>query len=280
MRTACAVLTTLVLLVAGCGDDDEAGGDGSVILATTTSTQDSGLLDELIPAFERESGLAVKTLAVGSGEALELGERGEADVLLVHSPEAEEELMATGKAGERRLVMHNDFVVVGPPADPAEVSGMATAKAFSAIADAGATFISRGDDSGTHTAELGFWEDAGIEPSGSWYSETGQGMGPTLRVADERSGYTLADRGTYLAQPGELEVLVEGDPDLLNIYHVIDMTEEAGDRVNASGAQEFSDWIVSPDVQATIGEFGTEEYGEALFTPDAGKTDEQVRAAN
>jgi tungstate transport system substrate-binding protein len=260
----------------GCGD--ESGGK-SLILATTTSTQDSGLLDVLIPAFERDSGMKVKTLAVGSGEALELGERGEADVLLVHSPAAEEELMATGKTGARRLVMHNDFVIVGPADDPAAIAGKPTADAFRAIADAEAPFVSRGDDSGTHKVELGFWQDASVEPGGDWYSETGQGMGATLRVSDERSAYTLADRGTYLAQPGELKVLVEGGPELLNVYHVINMTGKAGERVNVDGAHRFSDWIVSPAVQATIGKFGKQRYGRSPFTPDAGKTDEQVKAA-
>jgi tungstate transport system substrate-binding protein len=196
----------------------------------------------------------------------------------VHSPEAEQELMETGKAGDRRLVMHNDFVVVGPPDDPAGIAGMAPADAFGAIAENEARFVSRGDDSGTHSAELAFWEQAGEEPGGDWYVETGQGMGATLRVADERSGYTLADRGTYLTQPGELEVLVENDPQLLNIYHVIDMTADAGERVNDHGAREFAGWIVSDDVQATIGEFGREEFGRPLFVPDAGKTVEQVEA--
>jgi tungstate transport system substrate-binding protein len=275
LRVAAIALLTLVAAMAGCGDD----GNGSLILATTTSTQDSGLLDVLIPAFERDTGMKVKTLAVGSGEALELGERGEADVLLVHSPAAEEELMATGKAGRRRLVMHNDFVIVGPAGDPARIAGKQPADAFRAIADAKARFVSRGDDSGTHKAELGFWEDAGVQPGGDWYSQTGQGMGATLRVADERGAYTLADRGTYLAQPGELKILVEDDPDLLNVYHVIDMTEKAGDGVNVDGARRFADWVVSPEVQATIGAFGREKYGRALFTPDAGKTEEQVKAA-
>jgi tungstate transport system substrate-binding protein len=270
-----AVALALVAALVGCGD----GGENSLILATTTSTQDSGLLDVLVPAFERDTGIKVKTLAVGSGEALELGGRGEADVLLVHSPAAEEKLMATGKAGRRRLVMHNDFVIVGPAGDPAEIAGIRTADAFRAIARAEAPFVSRGDDSGTHKAELGFWDAAGVEPGGGWYSQTGQGMGPTLRVSDDRGAYTLADRGTYLAQPGELKVLVEGDPDLLNVYHVIDMTEKAGERVSVDGARRFANWIVSPEVQATIGAFGKHQYGRALFTPDAGKTDAQVKAA-
>jgi tungstate transport system substrate-binding protein len=274
-RAAVVVLSVLVLVLAACGDDD---GD-EVILATTTSTQDSGLLDELVPAFERESGLQVKTVAVGSGEAIELGQRGEADVVLAHSQAAERALMATGKAGDRRLVMHNDFVIVGPPSDPAAIRGRTPTQAFAAIADAGETaFVSRGDESGTHAAELGFWEHAGVEPPAGRYVETGQGMGATLRVADERAGYTLADRGTYLTQPGGLEVLVEDDPALLNIYHVIDMTDRAGERVNADGAREFSDWIVSDEAQERIRGFGTDRYGEPLFTPDAGKTLAQLEA--
>jgi len=270
------LLAVLALLVGGCGDD---GGDRSIVLATTTSTQDSGLLDVLVPAFERETGTKVKTIAVGSGDALAMGERGEADVVLAHSPAAEEELMGTGKAGERRLVMHNDFVIVGPAGDPAGIRGKSPVAAFRAIARRGAPFISRGDDSGTQKAELAFWASAGVEPGGDWYAETGQGMGPTLRVADQRRGYTLADRGTYLAQPGDLKVLVEGDPALLNVYHVIDMTAKAGQRVNTAGAKAFSDWIVSPAVQRTIGAFGRAKYGRSLFTPDAGKTEAQVRAA-
>lgn len=268
------LLAAAALALAGCG-----GSDGEeLILATTTSTQDSGLLDELIPAFEEDEDYAVKTLAVGSGEALELGERGEADVLLVHSPAAEEELMATGKAGERRLVMHNDFVILGPPDDPAGIRGGSVAEAFTTIADAGATFVSRGDDSGTYAQELRLWEQAGADPDDATYVETGQGMGATLRVADERGGYTLADRGTYVAQPGGLEVLVEGDAALLNVYHVIDMTEAAGDRVNVEGAQAFAKWIVSPAVQAAIGDFGREEYGRPLFAADAGMTEAELLA--
>jgi tungstate transport system substrate-binding protein len=274
VRCAATVLCGLFLVAAGCGDD----GDDELILATTTSTQDSGLLDELVPAFEEVSGLEVKTIAVGSGEAIELGERGEADVVLAHSPDAEEELMATGEAGDRQLVMHNDFVIVGPADDPAGIRGKSPEAAFRAIVDAGATFVSRGDDSGTHSAELGFWEAAGVDPPSRGYVETGQGMGATLRVTDERHGYTLADRGTFLTQPGQLDVLVEDDPELLNVYHVIGMTDRAGDGVNADGARKFADWIVSTEAQERIGAFGIERYGEPLFVPDAGKTLAQVKA--
>jgi tungstate transport system substrate-binding protein len=278
-----ALLTGLAPFAA-CGDDDDAGSqraDRPVILATTTSTQDSGLLDVLVAAFERESGLQVKTVAVGSGEAIELGSRGEADVLLVHSPDDEETFMATGKGGKRRLVMHNDFVVVGPPDDAAGIKGMTSTEALKRIADKEAPFMSRGDDSGTHNLELKLWDEAGVKPSGSWYHETGQGMGATLRIADQKGAYTVSDRGTYLSTKDstDLAVLVEGERRLLNIYHVIDIDPSAGARVNAAGGRAFARWIVSPRAQAMIGAFGRKEFGRLLFVPDAGKTEEQVEKA-
>jgi tungstate transport system substrate-binding protein len=286
MRIAAILLAPLTGLApfAACGDDDDAGSqrtDRPVILATTTSTQDSGLLDVLVPAFERESGLQVKTVAVGSGEAIEMGKRGEADVLLVHSPDDEDTFMATGKGGKRRLVMHNDFVVVGPPDDPAGIKGMSSTEALERIADKEAPFMSRGDDSGTHNLELKLWDEAGVKPSGSWYQETGQGMGATLRVADQKGAYTVSDRGTYLStkDSSDLAVLVEGEPRLLNIYHVIDIDPSAGARVNAAGGRAFARWIVSPRAQAMIGAFGRNEFGRPLFVPDAGKTGEQVEKA-
>lgn len=267
----------LATAIAGCGND---GGE-SVILATTTSTQDSGLLDELIPAFERDSGFQVKTIAVGSGEAIELGARGEADVVLAHSPAAEEELIAAGKAGERRTVMHNDFVIVGPAADPAKVHDADPADALARIADAKAPFVSRGDESGTHTFELALWDDAGREPGGGWYQESGQGMGATLQIANDKGAYTISDRGTFLATESarDLEVAVEGGAELLNVYHVIDIAADAGQRVNADGGKALADWLVSPAAQDVIETFGVEEFGEPLFVPDAAKTDEQIRAA-
>jgi tungstate transport system substrate-binding protein len=286
---ALAALTAALLLLAGCGGDDGGGASGAgepaakgqIILATTTSTQDSGLLDELIPRFERESGYTVKTVAVGSGQALELGERGEADVLLVHSPKAEEELMDTGTAGERRLVMHNDFVLVGPSSDPAGIEGETVEDAFAGVARGAETFVSRGDDSGTNARELELWDAAGVDPEGSWYEKTGQGMGATLRIAAEKQGYTLADRGTYLATAGpreDLDILVEGDAGLLNVYHVIEMTRKAGSRVQEAGARAFARWIVSRPVQQSIGEFGRRRFGEPLFTPDAGKQEAELAA--
>ena len=284
-------LGLLCLLIAAlaptaCGDDDNEGASDSrdrpLILATTTSTQDSGLLDVLVPAFENETDLQVKTVAVGSGEAIELGSRGEADVLLVHSPDDEEEFMASGKGGTRRLVMHNDFVVVGPPDDPAGIRGMSSTAALERIAqNAEAPFISRGDDSGTHALELKLWDEAGVRPAGSWYQETGQGMGATLRIADQKRAYTIADRGTHLSTEDstDLDVVVEGEPRLLNVYHVIDVDPGAGPRVNAAGGRAFADWIVSPAAQRMIGAFGRKEFGRPLFVPDAGKTEEQVADA-
>ena len=284
-------LGLLCLLIAAlaptaCGDDDNEGASDSrdrpLILATTTSTQDSGLLDVLVPAFGNEADRQVKTVAVGSGEAIELGSRGEADVLLVHSPDDEEEFMASGKGGTRRLVMHNDFVVVGPPDDPAGIRGMSSTAALERIAqNAEAPFISRGDDSGTHALELKLWDAAGVRPAGSWYQETGQGMGATLRIADQKRAYTVADRGTYLSTEDstDLDVLVTGEPRLLNVYHVIDVDPGAGPRVNAAGGRAFADWIVSPAAQRMIGAFGRKEFGRPLFVPDAGKTEEQVADA-
>jgi tungstate transport system substrate-binding protein len=275
MRRAVSVLAMMVLLLSGCAGAPHAGpsAERSLILATTTSTQDSGLLDELLPVFTGDTGWQVKTLAVGSGQAIELGRRGEADVLLVHSPKAEAAFVAEGSAGTRRLVMHNDFVLVGPPADPAGIRGRGGADALAGIAAAQAVFVSRGDESGTHAREQDLWAAAALTPGGAWYQSTGQGMGETLRVASEKGGYTLSDRATYLSQRDtlSLEVLGEGDPRLLNVYHVIEMTTRAGERVQPDGAAAFADWIVSPPAQELIGEFGRAEFGQPLFTPDAGK---------
>ncbi len=269
MRVALAALLALAVLT-GCAG---APAERSLVLATTTSTQDSGLLDELLPAFTADTGWRVQTLAVGSGQAVELGRRGEADALLVHSPDAEEALVAEGATGRRLLVMHNDFVLVGPPTDPAGVRGTDSVTALRAIAAAGAVFVSRGDDSGTNAKEDGLWKRAGTAPAGAWYRETGQGMGQTLQVASERGGYTLSDRATFLAQRDSLalEVLSEGDAGLLNVYHVIEMTTRAGERVRTDGAAAFADWITSPAAQERIGAFGTAESGRPLFTPDAGR---------
>ena len=271
-RAAVGTLVSVGLLaMSGCGSDEpEASGDasGNMILATTTSTQDSGLLDEILPLFDKSSDCVVKTVAVGSGQAIEMGAKGDADVLLVHSPDDEETFMADGHGSSREAVMHNDFVVVGPPDDPAGVADAGSAtEALTKIADAKASFASRGDDSGTHTKELALWEEAGIEPKGSWYIETGQGMGDTLTIADQKQAYTLSDRSTFLATGSlESEIAFEGSDDLLNNYHVIVVDHEG---TNAGCAEEFSSWIVDEPVQDTIGEFGVEEFGEQLFVPDA-----------
>jgi tungstate transport system substrate-binding protein len=252
-----------------------AAREKNIILATTTSTQDSGLLDTLIPMFEKASGYVVKTIAVGSGQAMTMGQKGEADVLLVHSPDAEVKFMADGYGSERMLVMHNDFVIVGPASDPAKIRGMEwSTEAFKTIASAGATFISRGDNSGTHAKEKAIWKAAGSTHEGRpWYQQTGLGMGQTLNVASEKGIYTLADRGTYLALKKNLalDILVEGDRNLLNIYHVIPVNPARFPKVNAAGAKAFADFMVAADTQKTIAGFGVEKYGSPLFFPDAGK---------
>jgi tungstate transport system substrate-binding protein len=245
-----------------------------VILATTTSTRDTGLLDTLIPLFEAQTGYKVKMVAVGSGQALEMGAAGDADVLLVHSPTAEEDFMTQGNGKERLLVMHNDFIIVGPASDPAGIRGeTVAADALSKIATTQAVFVSRGDNSGTNTKELGLWKKVGITPEGEWYVQTGQGMGDTLRITSEMEGYTLADRGTYLSLKDTLalEILVEGDSALLNVYHVITINPDKFSKVNYEGALAFANFIVSPDIQKIIGEFGVDKYGQPLFFPDAGK---------
>ncbi|MEK7826582.1 MAG: substrate-binding domain-containing protein [Thermodesulfobacteriota bacterium] len=252
----------------------------NLILATTTSTQDSGLLDVLIPVFEKKTGYFVKTIAVGSGQAMAMGQKGEADVLLVHSPDAEKKFIADGFGVNRLIVMHNDFIVVGPPADPAAIKGAkSTIDAFKKIAAAGSLFLSRGDNSGTHSKEEGIWKAAGISPEGQkWYQETGLGMGQTLNVAAEKKGYTLADRGTWLSlqQKLGLPILKEGDPILLNVYHVIGVNSAKWPKVNADGAKAFSDFMVSAETQGIIKTFGVEKYGGALFFPDAGKEEDDL----
>jgi tungstate transport system substrate-binding protein len=248
-----------------------------LILATTTSTQDSGLLDDLIPVFEQKTGYKVKTIAVGTGAALKLGEDGNADVLLVHAPVSEKDFMAKNAGVDRRLIMHNDFILVGPAADPAEIKGAKLATdAFKKMAEKQAVFVSRADNSGTHTMELSLWKTAVVDPKSLTNRiETGQGMGATLKVASEKIGYTLTDRATYLAQKANLQlaILVEKDPALLNVYHVITVNSQKYPKVNAAGAKAFSDFLVSPEIQKRIGEFGTAKYGEPLFFADATKTD-------
>ncbi|HEV3089448.1 MAG TPA: substrate-binding domain-containing protein [Candidatus Elarobacter sp.] len=246
----------------------------AVVLATTTSTQDTGLLDVLVPAFEQASGYRVKTIAVGSGAALAMGERGDADVLLVHSPAAEEAYMAKGRGLSRTLVMHNSFIVVGPASDPAHVKGMPTAQdAFAAIARAQAPFVSRGDESGTNAKELALWKSAATTPSAPWYLKTGSGMADTLHVASQKAAYTLTDDGTYLSQRATLALvpLVEDAKDLRNVYHVIAVKPIPDHVSNQPGGEAFAAFVTSPAGQRIIAAYGRERFGRPLFTADAGK---------
>jgi len=265
----------LALGVAGLG---AMAAPGSIILATTTSTQDSGLLDVLVPMFQQKTGILVKTIAVGSGQALAMGEKGEADVLLVHSPDAEKKFMAAGHGIRRRLIMHNDFILLGPPQDPAGAKAARTApEAFRAIAAKGQLFVSRADKSGTNAQEQKLWKAAGTDPAGQkWYLETGLGMGQTLNVAAEKRGYTLSDRGTYLAMKKSLglAILSEGDPTLLNIYHVIELDSARFPKVNAAGGTAFAEFLLSREGQEAIRTFGVAKYGGPLFFPDAGKRED------
>ncbi|MDA8210869.1 MAG: substrate-binding domain-containing protein [Clostridia bacterium] len=244
-----------------------------VILATTTSTVDSGLLDVLKPEFEKKTGYALTIVSVGTGAALAMGEKGEADALLVHAPKAEEKVVEKGAAVNRQLVMHNDFILIGPASDPAKIKGKPSVEAFKAIAAAKSLFISRGDDSGTNKKELKIWEAAGIKPSGDWYQQTGTGMGQTIGVANEKGGYTLTDRATYLAQKKniDLRILSEGDKDLLNIYHVMQVNPAKFSKVNAEGGKAFVDFMLSKETQELIKNFGVDKFGQPLFFPDAGK---------
>ncbi len=248
-----------------------------VLLATTTSTRDAGLLDSLLPVFERQSGYTVKVIAVGSGQALELGRRGDADVVLSHAPEAERALLDSGYFVRRRLVMHNEFLIVGPPDDPASIRGMhSAAAALRRIDSLGAPFVSRGDRSGTQQRELSLWRDAGVgAPAGGWYMESGQGMGQTLQMADEKRAYVLSDIATYLAWRDRVSLvpLVQGDPALYNVYHVLELNPKNAPRINVAGGQALADFFVSPATQQLIGEFGRRRFRQSLFVPDAGKID-------
>jgi len=289
------LLIGLALIFAGCGpsapvepaapvveepmQEPVPPANPTLILATTTSTQDSGLLDVLVPMFQEQTGYTVQTIAVGTGAALAMAQEGNADVLLVHAPASELPLMESGDCKDRMLVMHNDFVIVGPAADPAGIEGNAVAAdAFSLIAGAEATFISRGDDSGTNKKELSIWEGTDYAPNAykpAWYVESGQGMGATLTIASEKEAYTLTDRATYLANQDnlDLEILVEGDAVLLNVYHVMTVNPEKWPETNYDGAIAFAKFMTHVDTQALIGEFGVDKFGQPLFFPDADKTD-------
>jgi tungstate transport system substrate-binding protein len=269
------ILLITMLSVTIIADVQAAPKQKNIILATTTSTQDTGLLDVLIPVFEKQTGYFVKTIAVGSGQAMAMGQKGEADVLLVHSPDAEKKFIADGYGMNRRLVMHNDFVIVGSGSDQGMIRGTkSVADAFKKIAATNVLFVSRGDNSGTHTQEKKLWKQAGINPEGQkWYQQTGLGMGQTLSVAAEKKGYTLADRGTYLTMKNNLgmEIIVEGDAALLNIYHVIEVNSNKWPKVNAEGARAFADFMVDSNTQEIIKKYGVEKYGLPLFFPDSGK---------
>jgi tungstate transport system substrate-binding protein len=258
-----------------------------IILASTTSTRDSGLMDVLIPIFQQKTGYVLKPVYVGSGAAIALGQAGNADVLLVHSPAAEVTFMNGGYGSGRKLVMHNDYIIGGPASDPARISGMTVATdALKKIADAKVNFYSRGDNSGTDVLEKSLWKKIGINVADnsttnpSWYIQGGAGAGmlDLLRIASEKNGYTIADRSTYLANKAvlALSIFVQGDPSLLNIYHVIQVSADKFSKVNAAGAKAFADFMVDKDTQATIAKYGLSKYGESLFFPDAGKTEAEL----
>lgn len=266
-----AILIALVVSAVGCGGNNTVERT-DVILATTTSTQDSGLLDEWVPMFEAENPYNVKVIAVGSGQAMEMGRKGECDVMLVHSPADEEKMVAEGYAVNRRAVMHNYFIIVGPASDPAKVKeATSAADAFTRIANTQSKFVSRGDDSGTHKKEQAIWKQAGITPSGAWYIQTGKGMGDTLRVASEQQGYTLSDDATYLNLKNGLElvILFDNDAILYNNYHVMNVNPEKYPNVNSEGAQAFNDFCVSSEAQEFLLTYGVDRFGRPLFIPDA-----------
>ncbi|MCH4888995.1 tungsten ABC transporter substrate-binding protein [Acidaminobacter sp. JC074] len=260
----CLILTTFM----GCQQEERR-----LILATTTSTQNSGLLDHIIPDFEEKTGIDVDVIAVGTGAALQMGRDGEADALLVHAKSAEEEFIAEGHGVSRSDVMYNDFVIVGPKDDPAGLKDIKddVKKAYEVVLTSASTFVSRGDDSGTHKKELSIWDQAGLEPSGDWYVEVGKGMGDTLTMADEMNAYTMTDRATYLAMMDnlDLEIVIEGDSSLFNQYGVIPVDPNKNDMINADEADEFVKWLLSKDTQDMIGEFGIEKFGQPLFIPNA-----------
>lgn len=252
---------------------------GSMILATTTSTQDSGLLDVLVPMFQQQTGIEVKVIAVGTGAALEMGAKGDADAVLVHAPTSEKKYVDQGDIINGKLVMHNDFVIAGPASDPAKIKGKTDLTAvLTAIAATGG-FISRGDNSGTNTAELNLWKAANIDPKTvKGREETGQGMLATLQVADQKNAYVLTDRATYLANKKnlKLEILVEGPKLLLNIYHVYLVNPAKHSGVKQVQGQAFVDFMVAPATQKVIGDFKKADYGQQLFIADAGKSEDSL----
>jgi len=268
MRSQFFLVLGIVPLIglSGCGTPAPQ----SITLATTTSTQDSGLLDVLVPKFRDLTGIDIRVVAVGTGQALEIGRRGDADVLLVHDPVAEERFMAGGFGLSRDEVMSNDFVLVGPADDPAGVKGQSgMAAAFARVASMALPFISRGDESGTHQKEKAIWKKASFEPHGDWYIRSGQGMGAVLMMADQKRGYTLADRGTFLALRSKLGLIVlcEGDSEAVNLYSVIVVSSERHPTVKQEFAKRFASFLLSSEARALIARFGLEKYGQPLFKP-------------
>jgi tungstate transport system substrate-binding protein len=278
-KTKIFVAALLLALVFSSPSNGAEVKQRTVILSTTTSTQDSGLLDVLIPLFEKQTGYSIKTISVGTGQALALAAKGDADVALVHAPSLEKQYVAEGKLLNRRLVMYNDFVILGPKEDPAKARlAKSAASALKAIEQAKASFVSRGDNSGTHVLEKALWKSAGVEPKGAWYIEAGQGMGATLGIANERNAYTITDRGTYLAlgKRVSLPILIEGDKALLNIYSVMEVNPANGPRINSAGGKAFADFMVAPQTQNVIRSFGVEKFGQSLFVPVAGKKEDEL----
>ncbi|MEW9671919.1 extracellular solute-binding protein [Ammoniphilus sp. 3BR4] len=276
------VIWLLLLIMSACGTTESsqptqpiqpeetksADTPQEIVLSTTTSTQDSGLLDAILPPFEQSTGIKVKVVAVGTGQAIQLGKDGNADVIFVHAREAEVQFVADGYGINAYDVMYNQFLVIGPENDPAGIKGMASVtEAFKKIAETGSTFISRGDDSGTHKKELSVWKKAELKPEGDWYLSTGQGMGATLQMADEKGAYTLIDEATYLAQPSNLKVLFEGDQALFNPYGIIQVKSTSKPEL----AEKLINYIVSEETQKLIGEFGKDKYGKGLFVPSVQK---------
>lgn len=245
-----------------------------IILATTTSLYDSGLLDVLCAEFSRSYTYRIKMIAVGTGEALRMGKEGNADLLIAHSPPDEEEFMTQGWGKDRRKFLRNDFILLGPPSDPARIKGLSIVEAFQAIYLKKALFLSRADNSGTHRKEEELWIKTGLNPQGSWYLESGQGMGESLMIASEKAAYVLSDRATYLALKKRLglKILVEGQEELLNIYHVITVNPAQHPGINYQGAKSFMNFLISERIQNLIGEFGKAEFEKPVFIPEAGKT--------
>ncbi|MBM4434509.1 MAG: tungsten ABC transporter substrate-binding protein [Chloroflexi bacterium] len=279
MRTALAVAALAALVAVGCGARAAGPVRPNVALATTTSFLDSGLLDALIGDFQKRTGYKVKAQAVGTGAALAIGSRGDADVVVSHAPGAEREFMAAGNGERRHLFMHNDFVLAGPPADPAALKGLKVLEGLKRLAASGVPFVSRGDRSGTHLLEMELWQKAGVAPRGAWYLEAATGMGQTLTIASEKRAYTLTDRGTYVSRRAQLElaIVIDRDPPLLNPYHVITVSPKKFPAVNAAGANAFADYLLSARAQSLISTFGIDRYGEQLFFADAGIAEEDLR---